>query len=436
MQISVESGEGLERRLNVELPAEQVTEAMERRFKQIARTTKMDGFRPGKAPLSIVRRRFKERVKDEVFGELVQSSYFEALNREQLRPAGDPRIERNDKTPEEGMGYTAIFEVMPEVALQPIDQATIKQPVTEVTDVDVDAMIEKLRKQRTTWEKAERAAQQGDRVLIDFKGSVDGEVFEGGSANELPLVLGSGMMIEGFEEGLIGAMAEEDRTLNVKFPDDYRVEKLAGKPAVFEVKVREVLEPVLPELNAELAKALGVPSGEMSDLRQEIRTNMERELRRRVKKKLKDQAMDALLTANQIEVPNVLVEEEADALKAKAEADMRYRAGQGGALQLPRELFMEEAKRRVVLGLVIAEVIKKNEIRLDAERVRKTVEEFASDYDNPQEVIDWYYSNKEQLAMVENLVLEDQVVDWVLGQAKVEEEPTSFSALTENAAEG
>jgi trigger factor len=428
MQVSIESGEGLERRMTVELPAERVDQEIDKRLKHIAKTAKMAGFRPGKVPLSVVRRHYSDQVRQEVFGELVQSSYFEALSSEQLQPAGNPTIEPLDKEPGEGMAYTAVFEVMPEVELSEMSGVTIKRPKVEVTDADLQEMIERLRKQRVTWNEVERAAADGDRVTINFKGFIDDEPFEGGSADEVPLVLGSGSMIEGFEEGLMGAAAGDSRTLELKFPDEYRAENLAGKQAKFEVEVSKVEEPVLPEVDEEFAKIFGVSDGGLEALHAEIRSNMEREAGQKIRDSLKEQAMNALLEQNSIEIPQAMVKQEAQAMLEQTKANMAQ-SGHSSNMELPAELFEEQATRRVSLGLIVAEVVKANEIKLDEERVRARVEEVAQSYEQPQEVIDYYYSNQEQLASLQNLVIEEQVVDWVLEQAKVEDDPIAFDAL-------
>jgi trigger factor len=428
MQVSIESGEGLERRMTVELPAERVDEEIDKRLKHIAKTAKMAGFRPGKVPMSMVRKRYSDQVRQEVFGELVQSTYFEALSHEKLQPAGNPTIEPLEKQPGEGMAYTAVFEVLPEIELSDLSGVSIKRPKVEVTDDDLQEMIERLRKQRVTWSDVERAAEKGDRATINFKGYIDGEPFQGGSADEAPLVLGSGAMIEGFEEGLMGAAAGDNRTLEVKFPEDYRVNDLAGKPATFEVEVTKVSEPVLPEVDDEFAKAFGVTEGGMDAFKAEIRSNMEREAEEKVRNILKQQAMDALLEQNAIDIPQAMVQQEAQALLEQTKANMAQ-SGQSSNLELPPELFEEQAKRRVSLGLLIAEVVKANDIQLDEARLRARVEEVAASYEQPQEVIDYYYSNQQQLAGMQNLVLEEQVMDWVLEQAQVEDEDTAFADL-------
>ncbi len=428
MQVSIESGEGLERRMTVELPAERVDQEIDKRLQRIAKTAKMAGFRPGKVPMSVVRRHYSDQVRQEVFGELVQSSYFEALSHEKLQPAGNPTIEPLDKDPGEGMAYTAVFEVMPEIQLSDLSGVTIKRPGVEVTDQDLQQMIEKLRKQRMTWGEVERSAEDGDQVTINFKGFIDDEAFAGGSADDVPLVLGSGSMIEGFEEGLIGAAAGDTRSLELKFPDEYRVADLAGKAARFEVEIIKVSEPVLPEVDEEFAKAFGVAEGGMEAFEKEIRSNMEREAEGKVREAVKQQAMDALLEQNSIEIPQAMVKQEAQALLEQTRANLAQ-GGHKSNMELPVDLFEDQAKRRVSLGLLIAEVVKANEIKLDEERVRARVEEVAQSYEQPQEVIDYYYANQQQLAAMQNLVIEEQVVDWVLEQAQVEDDPTSFDAL-------
>ncbi len=433
MQVSIESSEGLERRMTVELPAEKVNQAVEKRLKEIARTVRLDGFRPGKVPLSVVRKRFSNDAKQEVFGDLVQSSYFEALMQEKLNPAGEPSIEPVEKAADEGLAYVAVFEVMPEVSLNPLGDASVQRPVAEVTDDDLNNMVEKLRKQRVTWSEVDRAAQEGDQVMVNFKGYIDGEAFEGGSADNVPLELGSKGMIEGFEEGLVGAKAGESRTLELTFPEDYRAEHLAGKPAKFEVEVIKVSESVLPEVNEEFIKAFGITEDGVDGFYKEIRANMTRELEDKIRNQVKEQAMDALLEVNQLDVPKALVKREAEALLQQTKANLAQ-GGQGNNINLPVELFEDQAKKRVTLGLIIAEVVSSNNIEVDEDRVRQRIEEFAQTYEEPQQVIDYYYGNKEQLSGIQNLVLEDQVVDWVLDQVKVEDVSKTFDEVMNPAA--
>ncbi len=414
--------------MTVELPAERVDAEIEKRLKQIAKTAKMAGFRPGKVPMKVVRTHYQDQVRQEVFGHLVQSSYFEALSHEKLQPVGNPAIEPIEKAPEEGMAYTAVFDVMPEVVLQPMSDATITRPAVEVKDEDLEKMIEKLRGQRVTWSEVERGAQLGDQTTINFKGMIDGEVFKGGSADDVPLVLGSGAMIAGFEEGLIGAAPGEKRTLELAFPDDYRVDHLAGKPATFEVEVTKVAEPVLPELDDEFVTAFGIKEGGVEAFRTEIRSNMERELEDKIRATLKDQAMNALLEANPVEVPGAMVQQEAQALLEQTKASLAQ-SGHSSNMELPLSLFEDQAKRRVSLGLLIAEVVKANDIQLDEARVQTRINEVAETYENPQEVIDYYDAHPEHKAAVQNAVLEEQVVDWVLEQAKLVDEAKGFDEM-------
>ncbi len=428
MQVSVESGEGLERRMTVELPAEVIEEAVTKRLKQIGRTAKMDGFRPGKVPMNMLRRHYGGQILQEVYGQMIETSYQEAIEQESLMPAGMPKIEPAKSDAEGVFSYIATLEVMPEIELAELE-GEILRPVAEITDEDVAEMIEKLRKQRAAWNPVERAADEGDQVKINFKGIMDGEAFEGGSADDVPLVLGSKSMIDGFETGLVGVVKEEKRSLELKFPDDYRVEALAGKPVTFEVEVNEVAEQLLPEVDDDFAKEFGAEGG-VDKLRTDIRENMERELEQRIKAKVKSQAMDMIFNSNSIDIPSALVEEEIEALRKQTRSHLRKGAG---SVELPRDMFVDQAKRRVSLGLLIAEIIKQHKIELDSERVRKTIEEYAASYETPDEVIKHYYGNREQLAAVQNVVLEDQVVDWVLEQAKVTDEPTSFAALTAQA---
>ncbi len=426
MQVSVESGEGLERRMTVELPAERIEAEVDKRLKQIGRTAKLDGFRPGKVPMNMLRRVYGGQVLQEVYGHLIETSYQEAISQQNLNPAGMPRIEPKEATEEGLFGYVATLEVMPEIQLAK-PEGKIARPQAEVTEQDIDDMIAKLRKQRASWNEVERAAAEGDQVKISFAGKVDGEVFEGGSAENVPLVLGSKRMIEGFEDALVGMIKAEKRSIELKFPDDYRVEELAGKPVTFDVEVSEVAEEVLPEVDEAFAKEFGAEEG-VDKLRSDIRENMERELAQRVQAKVKTQAMDLIYEQNRIEIPKALVEEEIETLRKQT----RERLGKGaGSLELPRDMFEEQARRRVTLGLVIGEIIRHNSIQIDQDRVRKVIEDFASSYEQPEEVVKYYYSHQEQLAAVQNVVLEDQVVDWVLEQTEVTDEPTSFAALTE-----
>lgn len=428
MQVSVQNGEGLERRVTVELPAEEIDREAEDRLKRMARTARIDGFRPGKAPMKLLRARYLAQVQQEVFAELVESSFSQVASQEQLQPAGRPSIEPDIEPASSRYAYTAVFEVLPKIELVSLADATIHRLHGEVTQADVDEMIERLRKQRLTWREVERPAQAGDQVTLSFQGTLEGQPFEGGSASQIPLVLGAGSMVEDFESGLAGVTPGETRSLAVKFPEDYRVTHLAGKAADFQVEVHRVTEPVFPELDATLAKSFGVEDGDLERFRKDIRSNMERELKQRIEANVKEQAMDALLAAHVVDLPKVLVEEEIGRLSEQ----IRQGIGGGNRMALPRQLFENQARRRVGLGLLIAEVVRQQGIKVDQERVNRTIAELASTYEYPEEVIEYYRNNRHQRIAVENLVLEGQVVDWVLDQVRVEDITSSFAEITQD----
>jgi trigger factor len=428
MQVSVESGQGLEKRLLVDLPADQVNAAVEKKLQSLARNVRMDGFRPGKVPMKVVRQRFGEQAKHEAYGELIQQTFYEAASKQELNPAGEPSIELREDAADGGFGYTATFEVMPEVQVVGLTDMAVTKPVAEVTEQDVDEMIERLRKQRTAWSEVEREAQDGDTVHLDFKGILDGEAFPGGSAENVPLVLGSGSMIPGFEDALVGAKAGEERSFNVTFPSDYRAEHLAGKEVTFETKVLKVAEPQLPEVDEEFVKAFGVEDGTVDSLRAEIRKNMQRELKQKLTSMTKERVMEALFAANPLDIPKAMIQQEAGRIKAQTQQEMAQ-SGQNSQLDLPLSMFEEQAKRRVGLGLLLGAIMREQQLELDQDRLNATIEEFASSYENPAELVEWYAKNPQQRQQVENLVLEEQVVDWILEQAKVDEEQLSFSGV-------
>ena len=431
MQVSVESGEGLERRLLVDLPADRVNAEMDKKLKGLARHVRLDGFRPGKVPMRTIKQRFGEQVRQETYDNLIQETLYEAASQEKLMPAGEPKVELRDAAEEGGLGYTAIFEVLPEVKVGDLTSQSLTKPVAEVAEADVDDMIEKLRKQRTVWNDVERGASDGDTVHMDFKGMVDGEVFEGGSADNVPLILGSGSMIEGFESGLLGAKAGDERSLDVTFPSDYRAENLAGKPATFEVKVLKVAEPQLPEVDEDFVKAFGIEDGTLEGLRTDIEKNMKHELKQKLDSIVKERAMDVLVAANPMDIPKAMVNQEAERMKQQMVQDMQQR-GQSSGIDLPASMFEEQARRRVHLGLVISEIMSEQQLKADEEKVRTTIAEFAESYENPQEVIDYYLQDKQARSSIENVVLENEVVDWVLTQVQVNEESKAFSEVMDN----
>ena len=428
MQVSVESGEGLERKLTIEVPAENVNEKIESKLKDISRQVRLDGFRPGKVPMRIVKQRFGTQARQEVYGEVIQNTFYEAAAQEKLSPVGEPSIEIKDDSGEGGFAYVATFEVVPTVELADLTAAEVEKPVSEVTEADIDAMFDKLQKQRQTWNEVERAAQNDDQVVISFKGMMDGEVFDGGSAENTPLVLGSGAMIDGFESGLLGAAKDETRSLELTFPEGYHAENLAGKEVTFEVTVNSVSEPVLPEIDEDFVKSLGVESGNAEDLREEVKNNMTHELNQKIQTLVKDRVMDVLVEKHEFDVPSVMVKQEAERMLEQAKNDMMAR-GQSTQVDLPATIFEDQAGRRVKLGLIVGEVINKQEFKADDDKVREKIEKFAASYESPEEVVEYYMNNPQQKATLENLVLEDEVVDWVLGQVKVSENNQSFDEL-------
>lgn len=427
MQVSVESGEGLEKRMLVDLPAGRVSEVVEQKLRELARHVRLDGFRPGKVPMRTLRQRFGEQVRQEAYGTLIQETLYEAASQQKLMPAGEPRVELRDATEEGGLGYTATFEVMPEIAIGDLSGQSVARVVAEVTESDIGDMIEKLRKQRTVWNDVDQGAQDGDTVHIDFKGTIDGETFDGGSADNVPLVLGSGSMIDGFESGLLGAKAGDERILDVTFPDDYRATHLAGKPASFAVKVHRVSEPQLPEVDEDFVKAFGVEAGTVEALRDDIAKNMRHELKQRLDAVSKERAMDALIAANPMDVPKAMVSQEAERMKQQTLQEMQQR-GQHSSMDLPASVFEGQARRRVHLGLLVGEIIQQQGLSAAEDAVRATIAEFAESYEDPQEVIDYYLQDANAQG-IENLVLENAVVDWIMGQVQVGEENKSFSEV-------
>lgn len=433
MQVSLESGEGLERRLLVDLPAERVEAEMDKKLKDLARHVRLDGFRPGKVPMRTIKQRFGDQVRQETYGTLIQETLYEAASEHKLMPAGEPQIELREAAEQGGLGYTAIFEVMPEVKVGDLSGQSLSRPVAQVLESDIDAMIEKLRKQRTVWNEVDRGAQDGDTVHMDFKGKIDGELFEGGSAENAPLVLGSGSMIEGFESGLLGAKAGDERNLEIKFPDDYRAEHLAGKDVTFDVKVLKVAEPQLPELDEEFVKAFGVEDGTIDSMRSDISKNMRHELKKKLDSITKERVMDVLIAANPMDIPKAMVANEAERMKQQMLQDMEQR-GQSSSMDLPASIFESQATRRVHLGLLVSEIMSAQQFKAEEDQLRETIAEFAESYEDPQEVIDYYLQDKNARAGIENLVLENHVVEWVLGQVKLADEEKAFSEVMDNTA--
>lgn len=428
MQVSVETTSGLERRMTVEVPEERIDGEVQNRLKRLARTAKVKGFRPGKVPMKVVAQQYGKQVRDEVVGEVIQATYFEAINQEKLQPAGMPSIEPQVNDQGKSLQYTATFEVMPEVELADLSGTKLEKVVAEVSDEDLEKMIDNLRQQRAEWKPVKRKAKKGDRLNIDFKGTIDGEEFSGNAGEGVQLTIGSGRMIAGFEDGLVGAKAGEELTLDLQFPEDYGHKDVAGKPVQFAVKVNSVEEPLLPEVDEEFAKGFGIGDGSLEALRNEVRQNMERELAQAVSARNKQAVMDKLLELNKIDVPAALVDNEAQNLKQQMMQQMQVPQGKSMP-ELDATLFKGEAERRVTLGMLVAEIIQSNELNVDEEKVKAKVQEVAATYEHPEEVINWYMADKSRLSQIENLLLEDEVVDWVFGKADVSESKSSFDEV-------
>jgi trigger factor len=412
--------------MQVQVPAERVTREIASRLKTLSRTARLNGFRPGKAPINVIRRQFGVQVHREVIGELLQSSFAEAVSANKLVPAGNPRIEPQSVDEGQDLRYTATFEVLPEFVLQPIESLEIEAKIASVEPADVDAMLERLRKQQLRYTPVSRAAGVPDRVTIDFDGSIDTVPFPGGKGENIAIVLGEGRMLREFEEGLVGLAAGESRDVAVTFPADYRATELAGKLANFHITVKSVEESKLPELDEEFCKIFGVEEGGIERLRSEVADNMRRELEQTLRNQNKAAVMDKLLSANAIDVPNALIESQVREMQLEA---MR-RAGQKDPAQAPAaQPFVEPARRRAALGLILADIIKRENLRVDPARANARLDELIGSYGDPAAIRQAYLQNPEAMRQVENLALEDQVVDWVLAHAKVREVRSTFKEL-------
>ncbi|MGB3620054.1 MAG: trigger factor [Ketobacter sp.] len=425
MQVSVETTSGLERRVTVGLPADTIDSAVNKKLQDAARTVRIDGFRQGKVPMREIRRRFGKSVREEVLGELVSNSFYDAVTKESLNPAGYPQIERTKDQPGEDFEFVATFEVYPEIQVQGLDKISVERPVAEINDADIDTMIERLREQRAEYSDVERACEKDDRVNINFAGTKDGEAFQGGTAENHDLILGSGAMIPGFEEGIIGMSKGEEKTIDVTFPEDYQAEDLQGQAVQFVIKVNSVQSKALPDVNEEFIKNFTQKDATLEEFRVEIRENMERELKNAVKTRVKKEVMDGVLENNEVDAPKSLIDQEID----RQRRQMVQQFGGGNNFDfntLPAELFEAQANRAVKLALVLGELIKQNEIKADANRVRSTIEEMAQPYENPEEVVNYYYENQQMLQQIEAMVLEDQVVDSILEHATVTDVEMSY----------
>lgn len=436
MRVSVETTSGLERRLTVGVPADQVDTAVDKRLQEAARNVRLPGFRPGKVPMRVMQQRFGAGVRQEVLGEVISQSFQEAVISENLRPAGQPSIEAKRVDAGQDVEYTATFEVFPTVEVSGLDDLSVEKPVAEVTDADIDDIVEVFRKQQGKLVTAERAAAEGDTLVIDFEGFRDGEAFEGGAGEGTALELGSGRMIPGFEDGLVGASAGEEKLLKLTFPEDYQNEDLAGADVEFKVQVREVQELELAPVDEALFAQYGLEEGTEQDFRTEVKQNMERELKNAIEASVKNQVMDAVVAAHDdLELPASLIAQEVNTMRQQMFQQFGGAAPQDMDLAavLPDEMFADQAERRVKLGLVVAEMISQFEIAAEPAKVREAIEDIASTYQDPEEVINWYYSENEQLSGIESRVLEDAVVEKLLSSAAIAEVECSYQDALEKA---
>lgn len=430
MQEQVQAGGQLERRIRIVIPRAQIEAEVETRLKRMARNVKLHGFRPGKVPMRIVAQQYGGQVRQEVISEAGSQRINETVRDQQIRMAGYPRIEpvANAESSEQ-LEFTAIFEVYPDIVVGKLADVKIERPVVQVSAQDVENTLDVLRQQRATFVAVERPAKIGDQVEIDYQGKIAGESFTGNAAKAFTVILGKGQTLKDFDDAIISMQVGEIKSFEVTFPADYQGKEVAGKTATFEVTLNKVSEPKLPELGADFARSLGVEDGDLSKMRAEVRANIEREVEKRTEIQVKEQVMQALMATTPVSAPRALVDAEIERLMQQAHQEMQARGIPGGSQQLPQHLFEAQAQRRVSLGLILAEVVKVNDLKADPEQVRKEVESAAESYEHPEQVVAWYYENPTRLADVESLVLEQNVVSWVLKQVQVEDKTTPFDVL-------
>lgn len=434
MQVTTEAVSNISRRLTVSVPTQRINPEFEKRLKQVGKKAKINGFRPGKVPLDVVRREYGQGIYQEVIDDLIRDTVFEAIAQEKINATDVPAIEKVEFK-DDALVYTALVETYPEITLNGFDSLQIERPQVEVTDADVDTMIDNLRKQRQTWADSTQPAQQGDQVTFDFEGSIDGEKFDGGSADDFELVLGSGRMIPGFEDGIVGMSAGEEKTIDVTFPADYQAEHLAGKTAQFKITAKKVQQPQLPEVDDQFLSDFGVsPEEGISKFKADVRKNMEREVRNGMRNQLKQATFNALLDANDIDVPNGLVKHEADRLRKRMIDQFVQQFGPQAAKAfdtsvLPDEMFEADAKRNAKLSALVAEVYKTSQLEADPERVKAFIEDMAASYEDPQEVIEYFTNDPQQHEQIKNVVLEDQLVDHILKSAQVTDKTLTYQEL-------
>ena len=427
MQVSVETTKGLGRRLSITIKSEDIKKAIDKELINTAKKVRIDGFRKGKVPLKIVEQRYGASILQDALSDLMQQNFIEAIVQEKINPVGAPTYTPTEYKDGEDYTFTVEFEVYPEVKIKDLDKIEVEKPVAEVVDADVETMIETLRKQQGTWKEVDQSAKEQSRVTLDFVGQVDGEEFEGGKANDFVLVLGQGRMIPGFEDAILEHKANDQFDINVTFPEDYHAENLKGKPAVFSATLKKVEELELPELTEDVIKRFGIADGTVESLRIEVRKNMSRELNATIRNKIKAQVIDGLVKNNEIDVPSALVEREIDVLRQQAVS--RFGGNIKQPIDLPKELFEAEAKRRVSVGLLFSEIIESNKIKADDAKVKSLIDEIASAYEDPKEVLEYYSKDKKAMDNIRSVAIEDQVVDLLLASAKVTDKNYSFSEL-------
>lgn len=429
MQTNAGTQSALERRLDLSVAIADLDKDVEQRLKNLGRNVKMPGFRPGKVPANIVRKQYGEQARHEALTDALDRAFGEAVRTQNLRVAGYPRIEPKATESATHLEFAAVFEVYPEFKLGDLSTIEIERPVLEVSEAEVEKTIDILRKQRVSYELVDRAAGKGDRVMIDFLGKKDGEPFQGGQATDYPFVLGEGMMLADFEAAVEGCKAGDSKSFEMTFPVDYFAKDLAGQAVTFEVTVKQVLAAVLPAVDGELAKTLGIADGDVSKMKAEIETNLRREVKKRIDARVKEQVMDGLVKSTPIDVPNALIELEIQRLMQQARQDMEARGMKASDLPMQPEWFADQAKRRVTLGLVVAEAVRSESLHATPEQIREIVEEAAQSYENPDEVVRWYFSQPQRLAEVEALAVENNVVAWVQSRAKVADKSVAFEEL-------
>ncbi len=433
MAATLENISQIERRINISLPSQEIDSEVQTRLKRLARDVKMHGFRPGKVPLKVVAQQYAEQVRREVLGDALQKSFGDTVRAQNLKVAGYPRFEpKGELGSVAAVEFSATFEIYPEVTASDMSKVVINRPVTNVSEAEVDKTLEIMRKQRASFVPVTRPAALGDKVTIDFVGKTDGREFDGGKGDDFSLTLGEGRLLKDFEQYVVGLQAGDSKTFEIRFPEDYHGKELAGKTATFDVKLKQVAGATLPPVDADFAKALGVVDGNLETMRREVRENLEREVKRRISARVKDQIMQVLIDTTKVEVPKSLVELEIERMQASAQQDLAARGVKAEGMPLPRDLFEQPAQRRVTLGLILAEVVKSHALQAKPDQVRSMVEEQAQSYEQPEQVVKWYYQSPERLREIESMVVEENVVAWALATAKVEDKANDFDELMGN----